>query len=787
MKVSHRWLQTFFDKPFEADGVAATLTDLGLEVEEVIGIQPGFTDVLVGEVLDRQPHPDADRLSLCTVNVGEPKALSIVCGAKNVRAGLKVAVAMIGAELPNGIQIKKSKIRGIESEGMICASQELGLKTESEGIMELPTDAPIGQSFADYAECHDTVWDLSITPNRSDCLSHLGIARELSIDYATGFKGDQPEAFTPSTEASHGIRIDEPKSCPVYAGMLIEGIDPNAKTPLWLSERLHRCGIRSIHPVVDVTNYMMLTYGQPMHAFDANSLRGDIQVRSARAEESVTLLNHATLCLSVEDLLIADDEKVLAVAGVMGSLDTQVSQTTTRVFLESAYFDPNQIRKTAARYMLHSDSSHRFERGVDPSIQEAILLKAARLIQSICGGACGPARVLKSQNKLVSTPIRLEVARVAKHLGVAFTSEQISEYLGKIGIQLQHAGESFEAHPPSYRVDLLLEVDLIEEIARLHGYNQFPTQSLDLQAAAFYSAPVEFKTDTVVARLSQLGYQETIHYAFISESWFRMVHGPDIEPLALANPLSDEYAFMRQSLWPGLLKSLVFNAHRQHERVRLFEIGTCFMSDAEVEKIAGLIAGDRWPKQWAERSEKVDFYDIKAHVMQLTQWMDLGELSCRPQEHPALHPHQSMGLYKGGECIGMAGRLSPILQKKLKLSLPVMLFEINYSPTSHQRTLMQLPSEHPDIQRDLALVVPGGCSHDVIVSCIQNAAGALLKGCTLFDIYSESSADEKTGKKMAFSLIFNGLEKTLTDEMVNKLIEKILNQLNEDLGISLRK
>lgn len=787
MKVSHQWLQTFFDKPFSIDGVDDALTDLGLEVEETMAITPGFTKVVIGEVLDRGAHPNADRLSLCTVNIGEAAPLSIVCGAKNVRAGLKVAVAMVGARLPNDIKIKRSKIRGIESEGMICASQELGLATESEGIMELPADAPVGTPFEDYVSCTDTIWDLSITPNRSDCLSHLGVARELAIAYASGFRLDAPEAFTPAIEDRQPVAIQDVKACPLYAGMVIDGIEPDAKTPLWLSERLHRCGIRTIHPVVDVTNYMMLEYGQPMHAFDAHTIQGEINVRKAKAGESVQLLNDEVLKLSDEDLLIADDEKIIALAGIMGAANTQLSDSSTRIVLESAYFHPDQIRKTAAIHRLHSESSHRFERGVDPKNQETVLIRAAHLIQSICGGQCGPAHVIQAKEDKTQTPIKLELKQVQRHLGIAFTSQEVSDYLGKIDTQLHHEGDLLEVYPPSYRVDLLAPIDIIEEIARIHGYNHFPTQSLDLNNASFYPAPIEQRTDQIVSGMLQLGYQETIHYAFVSDNWFRLIHGDNAGPLRLSNPLSDEYTTMRQSLWPGLLKSLVYNANRQHERIRLFEMGTCFMPDGEIEKIAGLLAGNRWPKQWGEPSEAVDFYDIKTHALQLTQWMGLGDVTCQPMAHPALHPHQSMGLFHDNICIGVVGRLSPLLCKQLKLNLPVMLFELDYLPKLHQRKLKHEPSEHPVIERDLALIVPHDCSFALIQACIQQAAGPLLKDCIVFDIYTDASDGSKGDKKMAFSLKFNDLSKTLTDSEVNSIIERVLNQLSEDLGISLRK
>ncbi|MCW8927404.1 MAG: phenylalanine--tRNA ligase subunit beta, partial [Gammaproteobacteria bacterium] len=681
MKFSEQWLREWVNPAVSSDELCHQLTMAGLEVDAVDPVAGEFSDVVVGEVLKVEPHPDADKLRVTQVNVGAEALLNIVCGAANVREGLKVPVAVVGAKLPGDFRIKKAKLRGVPSHGMLCSASELGLAESSEGLMELPADAPVGEDFRCYLELDDVTIELGLTPNRGDCLSLAGIAREIGVLNQAAVSGPQIEAVAGSSDETLEIDLQASAACPRYIGRVIRGVNVKAETPLWMQERLRRSGVRSLGPVVDVTNYVLLELGQPMHAFDLAKLDGGIVVRMAREGEKLVLLNEQEVELDEQTLVIADRRGPLAMAGVMGGQSSAVGDETVDIFLESAFFSPQSIVGRARRYGLHTDSSHRFERGVDPQMAEQTMERATALLLAITGGSAGPLEEVLSEDELPKRhPIHLRQQRVNRILGGNIAANEIEDILQRLGMALNRIDDGWHVEAPSFRFDIAIEVDLIEEIGRIVGYENLPSSRP--QGALTMQARPEGRIGR--RELSRLlvdrGYQEAISYSFVDPKMQKRFD-PQGEGVALANPISSDLAVMRTTLWSGLMPLLQHNLNRQQPRVKMFEYGLRFIQEGTELKqenmLAGLIYGTLMPEQWDASSRKVDFYDLKADVealLALTRRMD--EFHFVAEVHPALHPGQSARIYLGEEAVGWLGMLHPNLERELDLRGNSYLFEI---------------------------------------------------------------------------------------------------------------
>ena len=781
MKLSENWLREWVNPPISTGELVQQLTMAGLEVDSVEPVATFFSKVVIGEVLSVEAHPDAKKLHICKVNVGEPEPLNIVCGASNVQPHLRVPTALVGARIGK-LKIKKAKLRGVQSYGMLCSAEELGLAESSEGLMVLPEDAPVGEDVRHYLQLEDVSIDIELTPNRGDCLGVEGIAREVGVLTRTEVTQVNCSAVAAIINDTFPVEINEPNACRRYVGRVIKNINAEVVTPLWMQERLRRSGLRSINAVVDVTNYVLLELGQPMHAFDLASLSGGIQVRMARAGEALTLLDEQTVQLDEQTLLIADYKQPLAVAGVMGGLSSAVSMTTQDIFLESAFFTPEAVSGTARRYGLHTDSSHRFERGVDPLLQQRAMERATALLLDIVGGKAGPIIEL-GEKMTVPAVIELRASRIERLLGRKFDAAEVSDILTRLGMSVMPKGEfSWQVQPPSFRFDISLEADLIEELARIHGYNHLP--SLKPQSDLTMYPQPRVTVNDLQAVLVQRDYQEAITYSFVDPKLQAQLD-PNADLIRLANPISSDMAVMRTTLWAGLLPALAYNQKRQQSRVRLFETGLRFKEQGLQEKmIAGVASGTRWAEQWGFTKQPVDFYDIKSDVEALLNFNN-GDVF-RAGKHPALHPGQTADIYRGDEWIGVVGALHPSLLKTLELTSPVYLFECRLEPLC-QTPLPQFHelSKYPSIRRDIALLVPEAVTLVQLFDCIKQSGTELLIDYQLFDVYQGKGI--KSGEKSwAIGLIFQDFSRSLKDAEVEAVVGQILSSLEEDLGVKLR-
>lgn len=789
MQMSEAWLRTYVNPDKTTAELVAQLTMAGLEVDSVAPVAADFSGVVVGQVLSLEQHPDADRLRICQVDVGGTETLQIVCGASNVRQGLKIPAALVGAELPGDFKIKKSKLRGAESLGMLCSAKELGLAASADGLMELPDDAPVGVAIRDYLALNDQVIEVDLTPNRADCLSVEGIAREIAVLNQMAYSAPDVTQIAVTLQETMQVQVLATAACPRYLGRLIKGVNVQATTPLWMQERLRRSGIRSLGPVVDVTNYVLLELGQPLHAFDAAKLSGAVQVRWALAGESVTLLNDQILALEADSLVIADDSGPLALAGVMGGKDSAVSDSTADIFLECAFFTPESIAGKARKYGLHTDSSHRFERGVDPFLQMRALERATELVVAIAGGAVGEVVAALDEAALPKRlPVKLRQSQIIKILGVNPSEADVTASFQRLGMQVVAVDDGWLITPPGFRFDIAIEADLIEELARIIGYNNLPMRSLLMRSTL---EPVQ-ETRLPLARAQDLlvdrGYQEAITYSFVDED-IQQTIAPGQDYLRLKNPISSELSVMRTTLWCGLLRAALYNNNRQQTRVRLFEAGLRFVQQngalTQQKMLAGLALGDNLPEQWGERARKLDFYDIKADVCALFN-LTQTTVDFRPSTHPALHPGQAADIIAAsGEFIGCLGMLHPTLEKQLGFETPVYLFELQQDLLLNK----QLPafvalSKFPSVRRDLALLVKSEVCANVIVDCIKQCGLRDLQEISVFDVYQGEGVDAGY-KSIALSLILQNSEQTLTDAAIDDILGTLLQALN-NIGARLR-
>ncbi|WP_415905433.1 phenylalanine--tRNA ligase subunit beta [Neptuniibacter sp. QD48_55] len=798
MKFSEKWLRELVNPAISTQELVDQVTMAGLEVDEVEAAAKDFTGVIVGEILTAEQHPNADKLQVCTVTNGSEVA-QVVCGAPNARAGLKTAFATVGAVLPTPdgkeFKIKKAKLRQVESFGMLCAEDELGISDDHDGIMELPADAPVGTCIREYLNLDDKVIDVDLTPNRGDCLSISGLAREVGVLNKAPVTFVADNAVDASIDATFPVELKDAADCPRYVGRVIRGINPQAETPLWMKQKLERSGVRSIDPVVDVTNYILLELGQPMHAFDLDKLSGGIVVRRAEQGEKLTLLDGQEVELNADTLAITDANGPVAMAGIMGGEPTSVTSETQNIFLESAFFNPISIAGRARSYGLHTDSSHRFERGVDWQLQNQAINRATELLLEIVGGEAGPAVETVNQDELpAARQVFLRHSKVNAMLAFEMPADEIEEILTRLGLVVEKTSTEGEWHVsvPSYRFDIAIEVDLIEELARVYGYNNLPvrtpTASMPIKANDETKVTIQNVRRALIAR----GYQEAITYSFI-EAGLQKQFDDQFEGIALANPISAEMAVMRTTIWPGLVKALQYNQNRQQARVRLFESGQRFLPTSGDEIIqenvvAGLLAGARDPEGWNAGKDQVDFFDIKGDLESL---LSLGgaedEFTFVTDRHVALHPGQTARIERNGEKVGYIGALHPNLVKELGLNGAVYLFEINQAAlTQGKLPRYQEISKFPESRRDLALIVDEGVAFDSVRQLAEKEAGEFVKEVTLFDVY-QGQGIEKGRKSLAVGLTWQHPSRTLNDEEINSATSAVISALASEFGASLRE
>ncbi|MBK1720731.1 phenylalanine--tRNA ligase subunit beta [Thiocystis violacea] len=791
MRFSEAWLREWVNPPVDTRQLADQLSMAGLEVDAVEPAAPAFTGVTIGLVQRILPHPDAAKLRICSVDVGQGDPLQIICGAANVAEGMRVPVATLGAVLPGDFKIKRAKLRGVESFGMICSASELGLAESSEGILPLPADAPIGEDIRQWLRLDDHCIEVDLTPDRSDCLGLAGLAREVAVINRVALTAPVIEPVLPTSDARFEVTLLAPDACPRYLCRVVRNIDAGAATPIWMQERLRRSGLRSISPVVDVTNYVLLELGQPMHGFDLAKLAGEIRVRMAEEGERLALLNGEEATLRADTLVIADATKAVALAGIMGGAATAVGEETRDILFESAFFAPVAVSGQARSYGLHTDSSHRFERGVDPQLQAMAMERATRLLLDIAGGEPGPVVEVSSQAHLpVRESLHLRERRVAEILGLTLPAETIADILQRLGMAVERLDDGWRVTPPSARFDLVREVDLIADIGRIHGYDAIPITHANAASATKAAAETAFDLDRARLALVDRGFNEVITYSFVSPEMQALVE-PDAQTLRLTNPLSSELSTMRTSLWPGLLQAASYNQSRQEERIRVFESGLRFRITEDglqqTPGIGGLVLGSRLPEQWGAQAAAVNFYDLKADVEALLALTGNADgFSFVPATHAALHPGQTASIELAGQRVGIMGMLHPSIGKKLDLDGDIFLFELDIAPiATGVLPRFEKISRFPSIRRDIALVVDESVSYEAISRCVRSAVPEMLKSIVLFDVYRGENI-EIGRKSLALGLILQSSSQTLEDNMIETMVGRVLESLATELGARLR-
>ena len=790
MKFSERWVREWADPPGGTDALAARLTAAGFEVESIKPAAGRIEGVVVAEVVGVAPHPGADKLSICTVDDGGAETHRVVCGASNVRAGMCSAFARIGARLPGGSKIRKSRIRGETSQGMLCSAHELGLGEDADGILDLDAGPPPGTDLVEALALNDTVIEVGVTPNRGDCLGIAGLAREVAVASRIEVRSPVPVAAVESRIGDTlPVALDAPARCPRYVGRSIRGIDAGAKSPLWMTERLRRCGVRPLSAVVDVTNYVMLELGQPMHAFDLGRLDAGIRVRNGRDGESLTLLDGSTIELGADSLVIADESRPVALAGVMGGLESGVTGETRNVFLESAWFEPRSIALEARRRGMHTDASHRFERTVSPALQRNAMERATELLVGIAGGVPGPVTEAVAGEHLPSAgPITLRRARIGRVLGAEIPDRDVQDILGRLGMRVEEAQGGWTVVPPPHRPDIAAEIDLIEEVARVVGFENLPgaapVAGLDIAAKAESHVGIGRIRGLLVDR----GYHEAVTYSFVDAGLQARI-SPALEGVALANPIASDMSVMRTTLWPGLIGAAAWNVNRQQFRVRLFETGLVFIADGDEVRqprmIGGVAAGSVVPEQWSHAFRPVDFYDVKGDVEALLA------LSGQAAEfiadsHPALHPGQTAAIIRGGERIGIIGTLHPSLASGLRLAGAV-LFELCLEAAGAGiLPRFKALSRFPAVRRDLSLVLPEAVTASAVRECVGQTGVDVLRYFELFDVYRGEDIDSGM-KSISLGLIFQSSSRTLGDTEINAALAVVLDSLTSKLKATLRE
>lgn len=786
MKFSEQWLREWVNPAVDTEQLAARLTMAGLEVDAIDPVAGNFSGVVVAEIVAAEPHPDAEKLQVCRVNNGVDE-VQIVCGAANARPGIKIPLATLGAVLPGDFKIKKAKLRGVDSFGMLCAEQELGLAEKSDGLMELPADAPLGEDIRKYLKLDDAIIELGLTPNRADCLSVRGIAREAAVLSELPFVETAVSEVAATIDDVLPVTVSAAVDCPRYVGRIIRNVDVSQPSPLWLQEKLRRCGLRSIDAVVDVTNFILLELGQPMHAFDLDKIQGGIVVRHALAGESLTLLDGQAIDVREGSLLIADEKQPLALAGIMGGEPSSVSDTSQHLFLEAAFFAPDKLAGRARSYGLHTDSSHRFERGVDFELPVRAIERASALIIEICGGQAGPLSRVDGELP-AREPILLREKRIEKLLGMALTTDEVESILRGLGMTVSAVENGWTVLAPSWRFDISIEVDLLEELARIYGYNRLPVTPMR-DILTIRPAPESLRgMPQVRQQLVARGYQEAITYSFIDPVMHQAMSEGE-SAVELLNPISADMSVMRTSLLPGLIKTAMHNAKRQQPRIRLFESGQRFVKTADglkqIPTLAALIMGRREPESWSATAELVDFYDLKADLESLLS-VSAGEISFTTAKYTALHPGQTADVYCDEQRIGRIGALHPSLQAQWDFVNPVYLFEIDQQPLLARGVpVFSELSRFPEVRRDLALVVDRQLAAADVLNVVRESAGEYLSDLKLFDIYQGKGIDPER-KSLALGLTFRHSSRTLNEEEVGQSVDAVVQTLKEAFGASLR-
>lgn len=791
MKVSESWLRSLVNTDISVEQLASQLTMAGLEVDSVSPVAGDFTNVVVAKVIEAEPHPEADKLTICIVDAGDEEPHTVVCGASNVRQGIKVALAKLGATLPGGFKIKKVKLRGQPSCGMLCSGSELGLEEKSDGIMELSKEAPIGQDLRTYMNLNDNMLDIDLTPNRADCLSHMGIAREIAAINNLSLNEIGISNIDARIDESVNVCIDETDACPHYYGRIIKNIDTTAITPLWMAERLRRSGVRPLHPVVDVTNYVMMAIGQPMHAFDASKLSGSIHVRFAKEQEPIMLLDGQEIQLNEKNLVIADEQKALALAGIMGGLDSAVEAQTKHVFLESALFKPQYIAGIARQHGLFTDSSQRFERGVDPALAKTALDYATSLLLDIVGGEPGPITFDKhSEDLTIKDVVSFKPEKVEQLTGVELSENKMAEILNSLGFDVVSEINPWQVTVPTHRYDVSFDVDLVEEIIRLYGYQNIQAKPLLSESVSGKPNQMEQLTDNISKILVARGYHETISYSFVDPTLQQAIY-PEKKALDLLNPISTELSQMRVGLWPGLIASMVHNIHRQNHSMKLFETGVVFdYCNDKIEEnmcIAGLITGKHDPFNWAAPERQLDYFDLKGDLEALFSACNLSRVQFKTSTNPTLHPGKSALMILDDQVVGELGVLHPKFNDELGLISEVVIFQLTISHLiCRDRVRYQKISKYPQIRRDLSMIVHEKVLAVDIEKTISDAlSGQLLKSFDVFDVYQGEHIPE--GKKsIAVTFTLQDAQKTLTDDEINSSIDAILKSLKSKHAITLR-
>ncbi len=791
MIISEAWLREWVPTRLDTQALAHKLTMAGLEIGTIEGAGEVPAKVVVGKIASCEPHPRADRLQVCEVDVGRTRPLKIVCGAPNARTGLKTAVALIGATLPGGMKIEKTRIRDVVSSGMLCSAKELGLSEDSSGIIELDSRAKRGQDFSEHFGMDDQLMELDLTPNRGDCLSMEGVARELSA--LTGAKLRMPELVTvkPGNKSAIKVKLVAPKDCPRYVGRVIEGVDPTATTPAWMVERLRRAGVRSISVAVDITNYVMLELGQPMHAFDRDKLTGGIHVRRGNKGEKVKLLDGSTVGVDEEVLVIADDGGAIALAGIMGGDSTAISDATTSIVLESAFFTPAVIAGRARRYGMHTDASHRFERGVNPLEQVRAIHRATELLTSIAGGVPGPVTEAVSKRHVpAKSDITLRGDRLVRMLGREYKREQVDKILTGLGMKVRSGRSSWRVVPPPWRFDVTGEHDLVEEVARVSGYSEVPVRAPRVTASSRIQPESVLSEGQILRLLVDRGYREAITYSFVDPD-LQSKFFPNTKPITLANPIASNMAVMRLSLLPGLLQALVGNYNRQHRRIRMFESGRVYEGSLkrrrETARIGGVLTGSANQQQWSDEVREVDFFDMKGDIEALFELSGQGaKIKFVPSEHEFFHPGQSADIMLGRNVIGHAGQLHPSLINDLDVEQRVFGFEVNLDAVQSLLVPKYASvSRFPATRRDLAVVINESIAVGEVLNAAEKAAGSLLSRLELFDVYRGEGVDSES-KSVAFGLTLQDTSRTLKEAEVDAIVDKVLAAVEAQTGGKLR-
>ncbi|MEY4507796.1 MAG: hypothetical protein RL297_2374 [Pseudomonadota bacterium] len=800
MQFPESWLREFCNPDLSSQQLADTLTMAGLEVEELEPVAPPFTGVVVGLVLSAEQHPDADRLRVCQVDVGQAQPLQIVCGAPNARPGIRVPCAMVGAVLPPGtdgqpFKIKLGKLRGVESQGMLCSAKELGISDESNGLLELGDAATVGQNIREHLALDDMLFTLKLTPNLAHCLSVYGVAREVAALTGAPLKAPAIKPVSVGHQDRLPVRIVDTDLCGRFSGRIVRGVNTQVKTPAWMVARLARCGQRSVSPLVDISNYVMFELGRPSHIFDLDKIHGGLQVRWARSGESLALLNGQTLSLDAQVGVIADAQSVESLAGIMGGQATAVSDATTHIFIEAAFWWPKAIAGRSRRFNFSTEAGHRFERGVDPSTTVAHLERITALVLSICGGQAGPIDD-QSPNVPVPAPVTLRVSRAQQVIGMPLSLAQCQGALTRLGLPVAVQGDVLTVTPPADRFDLQIEEDLIEEVVRVVGYDHLPDTPPKAPITARLRPEAQRAPYAVRHRLAYLGYQETINFSFVQERWEHELAG-NTDPVRLLNPIASQMGVMRSSLLGSLVAALKFNLDRRASRVRLFEVGRVFFKDPSVTssdttvagfaqpmRVAGLCQGSVDALQWGVSDRAVDFFDVKGDVQAL---LAPRVAEFRAAEHPAMHPGRCAAVWLGGQCIGHLGEMHPRWRQQYDLAQAPVLFELDWAAVLQRSVPVFEPvSRHQAVERDLAIVVKESVTHDAVMQAIRAVDSAWLKRATLFDVYRPKLDDGQNEKSLAVRLILNRDDATLTDEDIESTVAAVLKSLSQRVGARLR-